>query len=83
MELKKIYYRVGIHKLMESLFNTFIIYSNLKLQIDNPLGVLLGLEKQWGMSRGLSSSSIIHYMWVFVSPTNLIINFKKLCVEDI
>jgi hypothetical protein len=43
MELRKIYYRVGIHKLMESLFNTFIIYSSLKLQIDNPLGVLLVL----------------------------------------
>jgi hypothetical protein len=42
MELRKIYSRVGIHKLMESLFNTFVIYSNLKLQIDNPLGVLLG-----------------------------------------
>jgi hypothetical protein len=41
MELKKIYYRVGIHKLMESLFNTFVIYSSLKLQINNPLGVLL------------------------------------------
>jgi hypothetical protein len=41
MELRKIYSRVGIHKLMESLFNTFVIYSNLKLQIDNPLGVLL------------------------------------------
>jgi hypothetical protein len=26
---------------MESLFNTFMIYSSLKLQIDNPLGVLL------------------------------------------
>jgi hypothetical protein len=41
MELRKIYYRVRIHKLMESLFNTFMIYSSLKLQIDNPLGVLL------------------------------------------
>jgi hypothetical protein len=43
MELRKIYSRVEIHKLMESLFNTFVIYSSLKLQIDNPLGVLLGV----------------------------------------
>jgi len=40
MELRKIYDRVGIYKLVESLFSTFVIYSNLKLQIDNPLGVL-------------------------------------------
>jgi hypothetical protein len=37
MELRKLYSRVGIHKLMEFLFSTFIIYFNLKLQIDNPL----------------------------------------------
>jgi hypothetical protein len=43
MELRKIYSRVEIHKLMESLFNTFVIYSSLKLQIYNPLGVLLGV----------------------------------------
>jgi hypothetical protein len=53
MELRKIYYRVGIHKLMESLFNTFIIYSSLKLQIDNPLGVLLA---HWS-GRAVSSIS--------------------------
>jgi hypothetical protein len=41
MKLRKIYYRIGIHKLMESIFNTFVIYFNLKLQIDNPLRVLL------------------------------------------
>jgi hypothetical protein len=27
---------------MECIFSTFVIYSSLKLQIDNPLGVLLG-----------------------------------------
>jgi hypothetical protein len=36
----KNYYRGAIYKLMESLFSTFVIYSNLKLQIDNPLGYL-------------------------------------------
>jgi len=40
MELRKNYYRGAIYKLMESLFSTFVIYSNLKLQIDNPLGYL-------------------------------------------
>jgi hypothetical protein len=43
MELRKIYSKVGIHKPMESLFSTFVIYSTLKLQIDNPFIVLLGL----------------------------------------
>jgi hypothetical protein len=44
MELRKIYYRVGIHKLIKSVFNTFVIYSILKLQIDNSLGVLFRLR---------------------------------------
>jgi hypothetical protein len=43
MKLRKIYSRVKIHKPIESIFNTFVIYSNLKLQIDNPLKVLLEL----------------------------------------
>jgi hypothetical protein len=45
MELRKIYSRVGIHKLMELVFSTFVIYYSLKLQIDNPLGVLLGFAQ--------------------------------------
>jgi hypothetical protein len=40
MELRKIYSRVRIHKPIESLFKIFVIYSNLKLQIDNSLGVV-------------------------------------------
>jgi hypothetical protein len=37
IELRKIYFRVRIYKLVESLFNIFVIYSNLKLQINNSL----------------------------------------------
>jgi hypothetical protein len=47
VELRKIYYRVGIHKSMDSLFSTFVIYFNLKLQIAT--SILGGQNENKGM----------------------------------